>query len=131
MNYATPGSRFVAYLVDVVVLTAAIFVVNMLLSIVGLVNPTAQNNLVGLIVALLYVVVYQAKTGQTLGKKVMNIKVVTEDGKTPDMVKFFLREVIGKALSSIILGIGYLMILWDSKRQGLHDKIAKTYVVKA
>jgi uncharacterized RDD family membrane protein YckC len=43
---------------------------------------------------------------------------------------FFLREIIGKIVSSIILFIGYLMILWDGKKQGLHDKIAGTVVIK-
>lgn len=42
---------------------------------------------------------------------------------------FFLREIIGKFLSAIILGIGYLMVIWNPKKQALHDKIAKTYVV--
>ncbi len=34
-----------------------------------------------------------------------------------------------KWLSTLALGIGYLMIIWDNKKQGLHDKIAETFVV--
>ena len=40
------------------------------------------------------------------------------------------REVLGKFVSSILLGIGYLMVAFDSQKQGLHDKIADTYVIK-
>ncbi|HCB22768.1 TPA: RDD family protein, partial [Candidatus Daviesbacteria bacterium] len=43
---------------------------------------------------------------------------------------FALREILGKLASGLILGIGYLMVAWDSKKQGLHDKIASTYVVR-
>lgn len=71
-------------------------------------------------------------TGQTVGKKLMGIRVVDIQGTRPSMGKFFLREIIGKMLvNQLTLDIGYLWVLWDSKRQGLHDKIASTYVVKA
>jgi uncharacterized RDD family membrane protein YckC len=41
-----------------------------------------------------------------------------------------LREVVGKFLSGILLGIGYLMVAFDSKKQGLHDRLANTFVIK-
>ena len=40
------------------------------------------------------------------------------------------REILGKFVSSILLGIGYLMVAFDNQKQGLHDKIADTYVIK-
>ena len=36
----------------------------------------------------------------------------------------------GKILSTVILFIGYLMMIWDEKKQTLHDKMANTLVVK-
>lgn len=96
----------------------------------GAKTGTTVGTIVNIILGLGYVVVYQAKAGQTLGKKVLGVKVVDVAGKTPSMLTFFLREVLGKTVSSLILLIGYLMILWDSKKQGLHDKIAGTYVVR-
>ena len=60
----------------------------------------------------------------------MGIRVVDAQGKTPNMLTFFLREVVGKLVSGIILGIGYLIVLWDGRKQALHDKIASTYVVR-
>lgn len=77
-----------------------------------------------------YYVFYQQSQTQTIGKKIMNIKVVDVSGKTPTLMTFFLREIIGKMISGIILGIGYLMIAFDAKKQGLHDKIASTFVIK-
>ena len=36
----------------------------------------------------------------------------------------------GKIVSSIILGIGYLMVIWSDKKQALHDQMAGTLVLK-
>mgnify|MGYP000197082409 CR=1 FL=1 len=41
-----------------------------------------------------------------------------------------LREIVGKFVSGIILGIGYIMAGFDRNKQGLHDRIAGTYVIK-
>ncbi len=61
----------------------------------------------------------------------MNIKVVMDDGATkPTAMAFFLREIIGKFISGIALLLGYVWILIDKRRQGWHDKIAHTLVVK-
>lgn len=131
-EYADRGARFLAFLIDAVVLAIAGAIIGAVLgaAVGGGEAGSALSNLLGLGLGIGYYVFYQEKYGQTLGKKAMSIKVVNEEGKTPDKMTFVMREVVGKFLSALILMIGYLMILWDSKRQGLHDKIAKTYVVK-
>ncbi len=126
MNYATAGSRFLAFLIDVVIL----MVIQAILGMVVGDNASASTGL-SLLVTVGYYVFYQQRMGQTVGKKAMKIKVVDASGNTPTLGIFALREVVGKFVSGIILCIGYLMILWDPKKQGLHDKIASTYVVKA
>jgi len=57
------------------------------------------------------------------------MRIVNEKGEYIGIPMAILRY-IGKVLSGMILGIGYFMIGWDKKKQGLHDKIAQTYVVK-
>ena len=57
------------------------------------------------------------------------IAVVRDDG-SPIGILGAIGRYIGYFVSEIILGIGYLMILWDSKNQGLHDKIAGTLVIR-
>ena len=130
-QYASGWQRFAAALIDGII-------IGLINGVFGFIGASAGKeqmisglfSLLGWAIGIGYWVVYQGKIGQTIGKKAMGIKVVTFDGKTPSMMTFFLREVIGKLISAIILFIGYLMILWDSKKQGLHDKIAGTYVVK-
>lgn len=128
MKYASFGSRFLAILLDSLIVIAASFVLTQVFSAVKL---AAVAPLFQLVLSFGYSVWYQQKYGQTIGKKVLKIKVVDSSGKTPSLMTFFLREVIGKFVSSLILGIGYLWMLWDGKKQTLHDKIASTYVVQA
>jgi uncharacterized RDD family membrane protein YckC len=60
----------------------------------------------------------------------LRIKVIRTDGSPINYGRAALREVLGKFISSILLGIGYLMVAFDNRKQGLHDKIGDTYVIK-
>lgn len=68
--------------------------------------------------------------GQTLGMRALNIKVVKTDGSQLDLVGAFLRY-IGLIISVIPLFLGVIWAAFDAQKQGWHDKIAGTYVVKA
>ena len=130
MQYAGGGSRFLAGIIDGIIVTLVSVLLGFALGIFMGEIGAILNTILNIMVTIFYWVFYQASQGQTLGKKAMGIKVVDLAGNTPSVMTFFLREIIGKIVSSIILFIGYLMILWDGKKQGLHDKIAGTVVVK-
>jgi len=84
----------------------------------------------GMVLGYAYRVFFIGHCGQTPGKMAVRIKVVRTDGTELDYTRALLREVVGKFLSKIILGIGYLMVAFDARKQGLHDKIADTYVIR-
>jgi uncharacterized RDD family membrane protein YckC len=84
----------------------------------------------GVVLGYAYRVFFIGYCGQTPGKMAVRVKVIRTDGTDVGYVRALLREVVGKFLSKLILGIGYLMVAVDSRKQGLHDKIADTYVVK-
>jgi len=86
--------------------------------------------LLGGSVSAVYYVYFTAFGGQTPGKMALRIKVVRTDSTSLTLGRAFYREIIGKFVSGIILGIGYLMIAFDDKKQGLHDRMADTYVVR-
>lgn len=67
--------------------------------------------------------------GTTFGKYLMKIRVVSKDGEPLTFMSVLIRETVGRYLSSIILYIGYMLAAWDDEKQGLHDRIADTYVV--
>lgn len=82
------------------------------------------------IITPLYYVVLTGTRGQTLGKMALGIKVVNRNGDVPGLGYAALREVVGKFISFIALLLGFLSIAWDPKKQGWHDKIAGTWVIK-
>jgi uncharacterized RDD family membrane protein YckC len=75
---------------------------------------------------------YQAgTTGQSLGKKVLKLRLVSEEtGQPIGMLMAFVRDIC-HIIDSVICFIGYLFPLWDAKRQTIADKIVKTVVIPA
>jgi uncharacterized RDD family membrane protein YckC len=71
-----------------------------------------------------------AGKGQTLGGRALNIRVVKTDGSYLDYFGAFLRY-IGFVISCAVFLIGIIWAAFDPQKQGWHDKIAGTYVVKA
>jgi uncharacterized RDD family membrane protein YckC len=67
--------------------------------------------------------------GQTFGKMALKIKVVNEDGTPLDYRKAFLRW-LGYFLCDLTFYIGYLWAAFDPHKQGLHDKVCKTVVIR-
>jgi len=78
----------------------------------------------------LYHWLFTGLKGQTPGKMVVGIKVVDAQGNKVGLGHAALREILGKTISTIVLLLGFLWIGSDDKKQGWHDKIAGTYVVK-
>ncbi|MFY9484815.1 MAG: RDD family protein [Patescibacteria group bacterium] len=78
----------------------------------------------------LYFVLTTKYFGATFGKMAFGMEVRRVDGKPLDWTTVILREVIGKTISTITALLGFLWIAWDSRKQGFHDKIADTVVVK-
>lgn len=67
----------------------------------------------------------------TVGKYLMNLKVVDKDGEKLTFMTVLIRETVGRYLAELIVCVGYLMIGCDRFKQGLHDKIADTCVIHA
>jgi uncharacterized RDD family membrane protein YckC len=91
-------------------------------------NFNAALGVTGIIVSMAYYVGFWAKSGQTIGKDLMGIKLVRHDGQVPGWAWAFVRY-IGYIISGIVLSLGFMWILIDKKRQGWHDKIAGTYAI--
>ena len=65
----------------------------------------------------------------TLGKKALRLAVTDEEGNRIGFGKANARYW-SKILSTLILGIGFLMVAFTRRKQGLHDMIARTLVVR-
>jgi len=86
--------------------------------------------ILSLSIQILYFSFMEASKFQaTLGKMAIGINVTDINGGKLDFGKAFIRN-LSKILSYMILFIGYIMAGFTEKKQGLHDMIASTLVVK-
>jgi len=96
--------------------------------------PVMKVFYVTMFVNIAYSVVLTGKFGATLGKMAVGIKVVKEDLQPVGFGKAVVREFLVKDLLYVVLffisWLGYLWVAWDPKKQGWHDKIARTVVIK-
>lgn len=84
----------------------------------------------GIVLNAVYFIGFWATTGQSLGKMLLGLRVVTETGEKPTVGTAVVRYVM-YFIGSLIVYIGFAMAAFDSTKQALHDKVAKTYVVPA
>lgn len=81
------------------------------------------------VLAWLYFAVLESSPWQaTLGKLALGIRVTDLQGRRISFPRA-LGRYLAKYLSLIILGIGFLMVAWTKRKQGLHDMIANTLVL--
>lgn len=130
--------RLAATLIDGLILFTATFLLVMAVGLVGVYlniysdnEPIPIDRLVvicGLILSIFYYVGAWSKTGQTIAKSVLGIKVVGSDGQPLSFGKSLLRY-LGYIVSALLLSLGFLWIAFDKKRQGWHDKIASSYAI--
>lgn len=83
----------------------------------------------GIIVAWTYYIFMTDRFQATLGKMAVGVKVVDLEGKKLDTGRVALRETLGKILSRITLNVGFLMVAFTNKKQGLHDLVGGSVVV--
>lgn len=120
--------RVVAFIIDAVILAIVTSILNSLLFAGDPTRGNGLNTLVGLAYSMYFWSSYGH--GQTLGGRVMKIRVVKTEGSELSLMDAFLRY-IGLVVSFVCLFIGVIWVAFDANKQGWHDKIAKTYVVRA
>lgn len=108
-------ARFAATLIDVIALGI----------VVGILNIGDYFA----VVATGYFIALWALKGTTLGGVVLGLKIVRVDDKPVDWAVALVRS-LGAFLSLCVMGIGFLWVVWDPRRQSWHDKIAGTTIVK-
>ena len=115
--------RFAALLIDGILLG----IVN---GVLGAILGRSGGTGLGTLLSLGYFTYFEGgPTGQTIGKRVMGIRVIDfGGGGAIGYGRAFIRW-IGRFVSTIVLLLGYLWMLWDPERQTWHDKFANSVVV--
>jgi uncharacterized RDD family membrane protein YckC len=137
LRYAGFWVRLVAFILDAIVLGVLTAAVAPLIgggSVVTIengaytINYTA--NAIGLLIDLVYFVGFWTLRGQSPGMIPFNMRIVlAADGGKIDVVRALLRYV-GLIISFAILLLGVIWVAFDRRKQGWHDKIAGTVVVR-
>jgi uncharacterized RDD family membrane protein YckC len=146
LQLADGGKRFIAFLIDVIILTVVILILFGILGTVGFMGAsTAEtNDSAGMMAAIMgagllmqvlslalqigYFTYFEASERQgTIGKTAMGLIVADENGNRLDMQKALIRNIM-RLVSGFICLIGYLMAFFTEKKQTLHDIVAKTNV---
>jgi uncharacterized RDD family membrane protein YckC len=135
-TYAGFWKRFAACLLDAIVTTVGGFVIGFIIGFIlvaGGTNDTkvleAVGNLLGILISWLYYTVMESSSTQgTLGKMALGIKVTDLAGNRISFGRATGRY-FSKILSAFLLMIGFIMIAFTEKKQGLHDMIAGCLVV--
>ena len=155
LEYAGFWIRLAAALIDFLILMAGLYILYCVISqsffwifpnVPGVINKysdiaggaplsagviwlSATILLAMLVASTVYFVACWAASGQTVGNLSVGIKVIRTDGSSLDLRYAFIR-FLGSMLCFATLGIGFIIVAFDSHKQGMHDKMADTYVVK-
>lgn len=153
---ATFGPRFGGWLLDGILygLLAAVFAVPGVIAIVSafsdcvtiddeIICPPGEPDagrialgivliVIGAIVTFVLYVRALSRTGQTWGRKIVGVRVVDERTGAPlGTGKALGRTLFAWIISSNVLYLGYLWMLWDDRNQTWHDKVVGSVVVRA
>ncbi len=145
------GTRLAAAILDGIIAGAVIYTPMIITGSLGAAISAAQRSgnplqfygvfltgggLIGFVLWLGWVVItfrLVAKNGQTIAKKLLNIRVVRSDGSRATVARiFWLRNVVNGLLTLLPLYFLIdLLFIFGERRQCLHDKIADTIVINA
>ena len=140
-NEAGFATRAVAFGIDAVIVAASIslsaFALSSISSLIHLsLEPRRDTwaavlvSVGGVVFVIFYNLVGWSLVGRTPGKAIMGLRVESSAGGRVTPLKALLR-IAGYLLSTIALGAGFLWVLFDKERRGLHDHVASTRVVYA
>lgn len=138
--YAGFFVRLAAYIVDTIIVWAAMLIVRIPVWVTTISSPDnflvkdfvfqySIKDILFYIMQAAYFILLTYFTGSTLGKKLFQIRVVSAEDRKMTFFEVTFRETVGRFLSALILSIGYIMIAVDKKKRGLHDILSDTNVV--
>lgn len=142
-EYKGVGIRFVAHLIDAILVFVVYLVVGRIIA--GVAGGTTDSGfdlqgipafllmLITFVVSMGYFIILEAKwNGQTLGKKMVGIRVIAGDGGDPGIQQTTVRNLLRIVdLLPFFYLLGIILIWTGGKKQRLGDRVADTVVVRA
>ncbi len=133
IRYAGFWMRFWAYLLDLIVIgSLGRILIKPIFRVLDLsLHDSSMFAPISIVTALVFYAYFVFMTklfGQTLGKMVFGLKVVTLSGNPLSWNTILFREWIGRFISTTVL-ISYCIVAFLPKKQGLHDLFVDTTVI--
>lgn len=134
-QYAGFWIRVIASIIDTILLAIVLLVIVFPLYSAGLITDNPEDlGVVGIflnyVIPPILVIVFWRYKSATPGKLITHISIVdAETGGKPSFGQFIIRY-IAYYISAIPLLLGFIWVGFDKRKQGWHDKIAKTVVIK-
>ena len=139
LRYVGLMTRGIAFVIDAALISLIAFVVGAAVALLGSLFhfPHELKTILKVIGGVAYVlwaagyfIGFWSVTAQTPGDRVMQIRVVTASLERVKPARGMVR-CVGLVLATLPLFLGYLPILFDKRRRGLADWLARTVVVDA
>lgn len=153
-NYAGFATRLMAFILDSLVVSSSLFFITWfinstlfmlqaqaiaqrfsnlfpwlnIIEIMDFLNSATMVGIYSFSLIIAYYILLWTFTGQTIGKAIMGIKIVPNQGGKMTLGRSILRYV-GYFISAFAFGLGFLWILVDDRRFAWHDRLARTSVV--
>lgn len=137
MERADFGQRLGAFLFDLLLFLIVLMLATFLLSSYSEKSIVSSNAMLVAFYCVAFLlfgfnfILLAGRTGQTVGKRLVGIRIVKEDHEPAGYVSVILRHCVGYLVSIAGLFLGFVWVIWDPRNQGWHDKIARTIVVLA
>ena len=123
--------RLFALVIDAILLFILLMLVLVLVGGVFGINSPEMLQFFSLLVTVGYHwYFWTSRNGQTPGKFALGIRVIKADGTAISNTDAVIR-VIGYQVSALLCGFGYIWAIFDKQNQSWHDKLARTYIVRA
>lgn len=140
LDYVGLGKRFVAHLVDLIIVFIIFYVIGM--QVAGEVGGVTREGFslegtpalvtmgLSFVASLGYFMLTEGRNGQSFGKLVTGIKVVSSDGSPCSMRQAFIRNFLRLIDGLFFYFVGVILIARSDRNQRLGDRIAETVVIR-
>jgi uncharacterized RDD family membrane protein YckC len=147
-HYAGFATRMIAFVLDLIILSVSVLFFSWFIhstfqvlliegmakyikwigSILDFISDPTVTGIASICFIIFYYVFFWTFSGQTIGKAIMGIKIIPNNGARMSIIRSLIRY-FGYLISTILFGLGFLWILVDERRLAWHDRLAGTCVV--
>lgn len=134
-EYAGFWRRFMAHVIDTLLIILFISIPATILFggsapiELGVIPKISTQDIIGQLVMAGFIIAFWVRYLGTPGKMAMKVRIVHEDTRLPLSIAQASWRFVAYLISTIPFGLGFIWIAFDSRKQGWHDKLAKSVVI--